>query len=72
MVYVSGSVGPEVATLELHHQDGYVMELPLVERFVLHDIPRARFEDGGVRICSSHETAMGRRSPGRRSAKGCS
>jgi hypothetical protein len=46
MVYVSGSVGPEVAKLELHHQDGYVLELPIIERFVLHDIPRARFEDG--------------------------
>jgi hypothetical protein len=46
MVFVSGSVGPEVAKLELHHQDGYVLELPIVERFVLHDIPRARFEDG--------------------------
>lgn len=43
---MSGSVGPEVAKLELHHQDGYVLELPIVERFVLHDIPRARFEDG--------------------------
>jgi hypothetical protein len=46
MVHISGSVGPEVAKLELHHQDGYVVELPLVERFVLHDVPRARFEDG--------------------------
>jgi hypothetical protein len=46
MVFLNGSVGPEVTTLELHHQDGYVLELPLVERFVLHDIPRARFEDG--------------------------
>jgi hypothetical protein len=46
MVYVSGSVGPEVAKLELHHEDGYVLDLALVERFVLHDIPRARFEDG--------------------------
>lgn len=46
MVYVSGSVGPEVATLELHHQDGYVLELPLTERFTLHDIPSARFEQG--------------------------
>ena len=46
MVFVSGSVGPEVVKLELHHQDGYVIELPIVERFVLHDIPRARFEDG--------------------------
>jgi hypothetical protein len=46
MIFVSGSVGPEVAELELYHQDGYVLELPIVERFVLHDIPRARFEDG--------------------------
>jgi hypothetical protein len=46
MVFVSGSVGPEVVNLELHHQDGYVLELPIVERFVLHDVPRARFEDG--------------------------
>lgn len=46
MVFVSGSVGPEVAKLELHHQDGFVLELPIVERLVLHDVPRARFEDG--------------------------
>jgi hypothetical protein len=46
IVFVNGSVGPEVAKLELHHQDGYFVELPLVERFVLHGIPRARFEDG--------------------------
>jgi hypothetical protein len=46
IVFVSGSVGPEVANLELHHQDGYVAELPLVERFVFHGIPSARFEDG--------------------------
>jgi hypothetical protein len=46
MVLVSGSVGPEVATLELHHQDGFAVELPITERFVLHDIPRERFEDG--------------------------
>ena len=45
-VFVHGSVGPEVAKLELHHQDGYVLDLPLVERFVFHGIPRARFEDG--------------------------
>jgi hypothetical protein len=31
--------GPEVIKLELHHQDGYVLELPIVERFVLHGIP---------------------------------
>jgi hypothetical protein len=46
MVFVSGSVGPEVVKLELHHQDGFVLELPIVERFVLHDIPRQRFEEG--------------------------
>jgi hypothetical protein len=46
IVFLNGSVGPEVAVLELHHQDGYVVELPIVERFVLHGIPRARFEDG--------------------------
>jgi hypothetical protein len=45
-VSVSGSVGPEVAKLELHHQDGYVVELPIVERYVLHGVPRARFEEG--------------------------
>jgi hypothetical protein len=46
MVFLKGSVGPEVEKLELHHQDGTVVELPIVERLVLHDIPRARFEDG--------------------------
>jgi hypothetical protein len=45
-VSVSGSVGPEVAKLELHHQDGYVVELPIVERYVLHGVPRTRFEEG--------------------------
>jgi hypothetical protein len=45
-ISVSGSVGPEVARLELHHQDGHVVDLPIVERFVLHGVPRARFEDG--------------------------
>lgn len=46
MVFLEGSVGPEVIKLELHHQDGYLFELPIVERFVVHDIPRARFEEG--------------------------
>jgi hypothetical protein len=45
-VFVSGSVGPEVVKLELHHQDGFVLELPILERFVLHNIPRSRFEEG--------------------------
>lgn len=46
MVFLNGSVGPEVTKLELHHQDGYVLELPIVDRFVLHDIPRSRFVEG--------------------------
>jgi hypothetical protein len=46
MVFLNGSVGPEVTKLELHHQDGYIVELPIVEGFVLDDIPRARFEEG--------------------------
>jgi hypothetical protein len=46
IVSLQGSVGPEVAALELHHQDGHVQQLPIVEGFVLHGIPRARFEDG--------------------------
>jgi hypothetical protein len=46
MVFLNGSLGPEVSKLALHHQDGYVLELPIVERFVVHDIPRARFEEG--------------------------
>jgi hypothetical protein len=46
VIFLNGSVGPEVSQLELHHQDGSVLELPIVERFVLHDIPRARFEGG--------------------------
>jgi hypothetical protein len=46
MVFFSGSVGPEVAKLELHHQDGTALELPIFDRFVLHDVRRARFEKG--------------------------
>jgi hypothetical protein len=46
LIFLNGSVGPEVATLELHHEDGHVLELPIVDRFVFHGIPRARFEDG--------------------------
>jgi hypothetical protein len=63
MVFVSGSVGPEVAKLELHHQDGFALDLPIVEGFVLHDIPRARFEEGKrpillvARNRSGHEVA---------------
>lgn len=46
LVYFSGSVGPEVAKLELHYEDGSMRELPLVERFVLYDVPRERFAKG--------------------------
>lgn len=45
-VVLNGSVGPEVAKLELHHQDGFVLELPIVERFVFHGVRRAQFEEG--------------------------
>jgi hypothetical protein len=46
MIFLNGSVAPEVTKLELPHEDGYVIDLPIVERFVLHDIPQARFEEG--------------------------
>jgi hypothetical protein len=41
IVYLSGSVGPEVSQLMLRYEGGRE-----VERFVLYDIPRAHFEDG--------------------------
>jgi hypothetical protein len=43
MVYLSGSVGPEVKQLTLLFQDGTEIDLPIAERFVLYDIPRAHF-----------------------------
>ncbi len=46
MVYLHGSVGPEVETLTLRYQDGHGEQLPVVERFVLHDIGPDRFQDG--------------------------
>jgi hypothetical protein len=46
IVYLSGSVGPEVSQLTLRYEDGQEVELPVVERFVLYDIPRAHFNDG--------------------------
>src|SRR6266511_2215367 len=46
IVYLSGSVGPEVSQLTLHYEDGQEVEVPIVERFVLYDIPRAHFNDG--------------------------
>jgi hypothetical protein len=46
MVFLVGSVGPEVATLTLEHEDGAEIDLPIVERFVLYDIPCAHFYEG--------------------------
>lgn len=46
IVYLSGSVGPEVSQLTLRYEDGEEVEVPVVERFVLYDIPRAHFNDG--------------------------
>jgi hypothetical protein len=46
IVYLSGSVGPEVSKLTLRYEDGEEVEVPIVERFVLYDIPRAHFNDG--------------------------
>lgn len=46
MVFMDGSVGPEVSTLTLEHEDGTEVDLPIVERFVLYDIPCAHFYEG--------------------------
>lgn len=46
MIYLSGSVGPEVATLTLEYQDGETVDLPVTERFVLYDIDRSHFAAG--------------------------
>jgi hypothetical protein len=46
IVYLSGSVGPDVSRLTLRYEDGQEVEVPIVERFVLYDIPRAHFTDG--------------------------
>ncbi|MBD0348997.1 MAG: hypothetical protein ICV59_07585 [Thermoleophilia bacterium] len=45
-VYLNGSVGPEIDSLELRFQDGEAVAVPIAEGFVLHDIPRARYEEG--------------------------
>jgi hypothetical protein len=46
MIYLEGSVGPEVAELELDYQDGNSAVLPIVERFVLSDIDASHFQAG--------------------------
>jgi hypothetical protein len=46
IVYLEGSVGPEVETLTLEYEDGSVVEVPIVERFVLFSIARENFFEG--------------------------
>ncbi len=46
IIYLSGSVGPEVSQLALRYENGEQVEVPIVERFVLYDIARAHFNDG--------------------------
>jgi hypothetical protein len=46
IVYLNGSVGPEVKTLTLDYEDGSVVEVPIVERFVLFSIARKNFHEG--------------------------
>jgi hypothetical protein len=46
IVYLQGSVGPEVKTLTLEYEDASVVELPIVERFVLFSIARGNFFEG--------------------------
>jgi hypothetical protein len=46
MVYLNGSVGPEVATLTLEYQNGESVDLPVTERFVLYDIDPSHFAEG--------------------------
>jgi hypothetical protein len=46
MIYLEGSVGPEVAELELDYQDGTSAVVPIVERFVLSDIDASYFQAG--------------------------
>jgi hypothetical protein len=46
IVYLQGSVGPEVKALTLEYEDGTVAEVPVVERFVLFSIARENFFEG--------------------------
>jgi hypothetical protein len=46
IIYLSGTVGPEVSQLTLRYENGEQVEVPIVERFVLYDIARAYFNDG--------------------------
>jgi hypothetical protein len=46
IVYLNGSVGSEVETLTLEYEDGSVVEVPIVERFVLFSVARENFFEG--------------------------
>lgn len=46
IVYLNGSVGPEVKTLTLEYENGDAAELPIVERFVLFSIALENFHEG--------------------------
>lgn len=46
IVFLEGSVGPEVATLTLEYEDGSTADVPIVERFVLFGIERKHFHEG--------------------------
>jgi hypothetical protein len=45
LVTLSGVVGADVAQLELHYRDGEVVDVPIAERFVLFEIPPAKYEE---------------------------
>jgi hypothetical protein len=46
IVYLEGSVGPEVKSLTVEYEDGSADEVPIVERFVLFSIARKNFHEG--------------------------
>jgi hypothetical protein len=46
IVFLEGSVGPEIATLTLEYEDGSRADVPIVERFVLFSIEREHFREG--------------------------
>ena len=45
LITLKGVVGADVARLELHYENGEVVELPIVERFVLFEIPPSHHND---------------------------
>jgi hypothetical protein len=46
IIFLEGSVGPEIATLTLEYEDGSTADVPIVERFVLFGIERKHFHEG--------------------------